>query len=666
MSEFEENIIKARKKARKKLFLFSSGLSLLFLFLFSFFIMSRGVDLKIYPNEVNEEVSITVYEGFAFNFGKKVYSLSNKVGLIIFSPGYEIYKEIFDINLNPETIEIVMKEIPGSLRLEIDPYLPNTNIFLNKKRLENSKVIIEEGLVGNYDLQIKHPYFLPYLENIYFEKGKERILKVELKKQKIKLNLTSDPSEAIIDINGINVGKTPLEIFQESGELEFKVSKDGYSSLNEKISFKADKYSEKINFKLELLPGRLTVKVEPKDAKIFINNELQKEEIKNVSFPVGVHNININKEGFKSINADFTLDSNQDHLLDYVMEEILGKVNFYSQPSAQIFIDGVSYGNTPKSIQIRSIPKKIKLTKEGYRAFSSTITSDERFEKDINVNLKTEIQARFDESPKIYENSIGAKMIIFEPTKQFSLGSPRNDIGNRANETIREVIITKPFYVSRDLITEEQYSEFNKRKIRGNNLPKTKINWLEAALYCNWLSQKEGLDQAYNFKKGLYQGINKKANGYRLITEAEWVWVARYFNKRRVTRFSWGNDFPPRKDVGNLAGEEVKSINLSFIDNYKDSFNGLSPVGTFKKDRSGINDITGNVKEWVHDYYNFVSLVKINLEKDRLGPDSGSSHVIRGSSWRSSSLSELRLTYREKGDKARDDVGFRLARWLGE
>ena len=666
MNEFEENIIKARKKARKRLFVFSSGLSLVFLFVFSFFILSRGVDLKIYPNEVNEDVNVNVYEGFAFNFGKKIYSLTNKVGLIISSPGYEIYKEIFDINLSPETIEIVMKELPGSLKLEIKPYLANTNIFLNKKRLENSKIITEEGLIGNYDLQINHPYFLPYFENINFEKGQERVLKVELKKQKIKLNITSDPSDAVIKINGIDSGKTPLEMLQESGEHDFMVSKEGFTSLNEKISLNADKYSEKINFKLEFLPGRLTVNVEPKDAKIFINNNLQDQEIKEIAYPVGVHNININKEGFRSINTNFTIDSNKDHLLEYVMEEILGQVNFYSQPSAQIFIDGISYGNTPKSIQIRSIPKKIRLIKDGYRAFSSTITSDEKFEKDINVNLKTEIQARFDESPKIYENSIGAKMIIFEPTKKFSLGSSRSDIGHRANETIREVIITKPFYVSRDLVTEEQYSKFKQEKVKNNDNPKTKINWLEAALFCNWLSEKEGLDKAYNFKNGLYAGINIKSNGYRLMTESEWVWVARYYKKRRITRFSWGNDFPPRKDVGNLAGEEVKSINLSFIGKYKDSFTGLSPVGSFKKDRSGINDITGNVKEWIHDYYNFVDLVKVNIEKDRLGPDSGSSHVIRGSSWRSSSISELRLTHREKGNKAKDDIGFRLARWLGE
>tara|TARA_Y100001970_G_scaffold277248_1_gene381140 strand:- start:4917 stop:6917 length:2001 start_codon:yes stop_codon:yes gene_type:complete len=666
MSEFEKSIIKARKKAQKRLFIFSSGLFVVFLFLISFFILSRGVDLKIYPNEANEDININVYEGFAFNFGKKVYALTNKVGLMISSPGYAIYQGNFDISLSPETIEIVMKELPGSLKLEVYPHLPNTDIFLNKKRLKNSKIIIEEGLVGNYDLQIKHPYFLPYFENINFEKGQERTLKVELKKQKIKLNIVSEPPEAAIRINGVNIGKTPIEIPQDSGELNFKISKEGYTSKEEKISLNADNYSKKINFKLELLPGNLTVNVEPSDAKIFINNKLQTEEIKNASFPVGIHNININKEGFRSINSNFTLDSNKDHVLEYNLEEIVGKVNFYSEPSSQIFIDGVSYGNTPKSIKIRSIPKKIKLSKDGYRSYSAIITSDEKFEKDVNINLKTEIQARFEESPKIYENSIGAKMIIFGPTNKFTLGSSRNDIGNRANETIREVVITKPFYVSKDLITEEQYSEFNKNKVKGNNLPKTKVSWFEAAAFCNWLSQKEDLDEAYNFVNGNYKGINKKANGYRLITEAEWVWVARYFNKKRITRFSWGNDLPPRKGVGNLAGKEVKSKNLNYIENYQDSFNGLSPVGSFKKNRSGINDITGNAKEWTHDYYSFVSLVKIDLDIDRIGPEKGTSHVIRGSSWRSSSISELRLTYREKGEKGRDDVGFRLARWLGE
>ena len=45
-----------------------------------------------------------------------------------------------------------------------------------------------------------------------------------------------------------------------------------------------------------------------------------------------------------------------------------------------------------------------------------------------------------------------------------------------------------------------------------------------------------------------------------------------------------------------------------------------------------------------------------------MGPEKGKFHVIRGSSWRHGSQVELRLSFRDYGAKARDDVGFRIAR----
>jgi formylglycine-generating enzyme required for sulfatase activity len=47
---------------------------------------------------------------------------------------------------------------------------------------------------------------------------------------------------------------------------------------------------------------------------------------------------------------------------------------------------------------------------------------------------------------------------------------------------------------------------------------------------------------------------------------------------------------------------------------------------------------------------------------DPLGPERGQSYVIRGSSWRHATTTELRLSYRDYGTDARPDVGFRVAR----
>jgi hypothetical protein len=54
------------------------------------------------------------------------------------------------------------------------------------------------------------------------------------------------------------------------------------------------------------------------------------------------------------------------------------------------------------------------------------------------------------------------------------------------------------------------------------------------------------------------------------------------------------------------------------------------------------------------------------VEIDPLGPTEGAFHTIKGSSWTHSGITELRLSYRDFGDAARNDLGFRIARYLEE
>ena len=87
-----------------------------------------------------------------------------------------------------------------------------------------------------------------------------------------------------------------------------------------------------------------------------------------------------------------------------------------------------------------------------------------------------------------------------------------------------------------------------------------------------------------------------------------------------------------------------------------------APAGRFPANALGLTNIGGNVAEWVSDYYRIYSASGSATEKDPLGPTEGGYHVIRGSSWMHASLTELRLTFRDYGNRARPDVGFRIAR----
>src|SRR5690606_27500548 len=99
---------------------------------------------------------------------------------------------------------------------------------------------------------------------------------------------------------------------------------------------------------------------------------------------------------------------------------------------------------------------------------------------------------------------------------------------------------------------------------------------------------------------------------------------------------------------------------------YSDGFAASAPTGSFPADALGLFDLGGNVAEWVQDFYEIALTTDTagKPEADPLGPTAGRFHVVRGPSWRSATVTNLRLAYRDYGADARDDLGFRIARNL--
>ncbi len=87
-------------------------------------------------------------------------------------------------------------------------------------------------------------------------------------------------------------------------------------------------------------------------------------------------------------------------------------------------------------------------------------------------------------------------------------------------------------------------------------------------------------------------------------------------------------------------------------------------MGSLAQEKSGLYDQGGNVSEWTHDSYSIVIPEQGKVFQDPFDSTNAGLHVIKGANWRSGSITELRPSYREGLGAGRDDLGFRVGRYV--
>jgi len=161
-----------------------------------------------------------------------------------------------------------------------------------------------------------------------------------------------------------------------------------------------------------------------------------------------------------------------------------------------------------------------------------------------------------------------------------------------------EVTITKPFYIGKYEVTQEQWETVmgnNPSETEGEKLPVTNVSWED----CQDFIKKLNL---------------KTDGGYRLPTEAEWEYACR---AGTTTFYSFGNKFT-HKDANYRDLKIDKQIDKPVA------------VGSYKANAFGLFDMHGNVWEWCEDRAGDYSSESVG---DPKGPATGEYRVLRGGSF---------------------------------
>jgi len=170
----------------------------------------------------------------------------------------------------------------------------------------------------------------------------------------------------------------------------------------------------------------------------------------------------------------------------------------------------------------------------------------------------------------------------------------------------------------------------------GGRCPVENVSWSEVQEYIRKLNRKSG-------------------RKYRLPTEAEWEYAAREGGKR--VRFGTGKDTIGPDEANYDASKRYKKP-YSRVGIYRKK---TIPVGSFAPNTLGLYDMSGNVWEWVSDWYgeDYYSHSPRNNPK---GPSSGTYRVLRGGSWDLNPRNaRAALRNRHLPEFRNNDDGFRLS-----
>ncbi|GAB3095561.1 PEGA domain-containing protein [Aestuariicella hydrocarbonica] len=628
---------------------------------------------SLYIRTNTEQPAISVDGLLTLNVGERFLLLKGPHQVNIQADGYYPYSETLQINSDDNQYhDIDLKPLPGHLTV-----ISNTpaQISVDGTPLGASGERLQNIAAGDHLLSAQADRYQPLEQPITIEGlDKDQSLTIELQPDWANVDITSTPAGASVFSDGAEIGTTPLTAELLTGKHDLMVKLAGYKAWRQSLRVKAQEAETLPHITLVKADGLVDVVSKPAGASVTVNGQFRgKTPVEIALSPGKTYNFTLFKDGYSPQHRKVSVTSGKEASLSVNLTADLGNISISATPAdALLYVDDRLMGRANQNLTLPARKHRIRISKEGYADHTQTVLARQDLDQNLTIRLLTNEEYKWKNIKPTLHTAAKQKLLLFKPDHTFTMGASRREQGRRANEAQRTVKLDRAFYLSEKLVTNAEYRRFEKfhtsGHVKGNSLngeqyPVVNVTWQKAALYCNWLSAQDNLPPFYQVTGGVVSGFNSESNGYRLPTEAEWSWAAR-LSGNKMMKYSWGENLPPAKGSGNFGDRQAAALLGAILVSYDDGFAVTSPVGKFPPNHHKLYDISGNAAEWINDYYGIETGLSLKAKVNPMGPDSGDYHVIRGSSWANATMTDLRLSFRDYGTEARNDLGFRIARFI--
>jgi formylglycine-generating enzyme required for sulfatase activity len=605
-------------------------------------------------------------------FGGSYLLRPGKYTLVAAHQGYETATRPVQVgSTRNQQIRIVLTKLPGRVTIDTQGVAATLTI--------DGKVI--GPVPGEYQVpagprsfELRAPRYLELKETVEVKgAGEAQTYTAKLLPSFSPVTIESKPAGARVAVNGQEVGVTPLTTELDAGSHTVSLTAAGFRQWETTVQVQANQPQKIGPVELGLPDGTLTIRSAPVGADVAIAGRYRGRTPLTVALAPGVeHEVIVTHGGYEPGRRVVPIKAGERSGVELALKPILGEVTVRGEPAdARLFVNGEARGAANQTLSLPSTELTLEVRREGFDTFTTKVTPQPGIARVVEYRLQTPEQTRAARVPPTVRAHTGIELKRM-PLGRFTTGSGRREPGRRANEVNREVVLARPFYLGVREVTNADYRQFQAEHLSGvirdrsldqDNHPVVNITWQEAAAFCNWLSAQDGLPAAYAGQGDSLAPVLPATTGYRLPTEAEWEWAARYEGGKATRRYPWGSALPIAPKAGNFADRSSLAVLDTALNDYDDGVPTTAPVGSFTASPLGLYDLGGNVTEWVQDFYTVAPDAAGAVNTDPTGPTTGTRHVVRGSSWRSANIPELRLAWRDYAEGKAQHIGFRIARY---